>query len=422
MTAEIVTIGTEIILGNIVNTHAQFLSEKMAGLGVNVYYHVSVGDNKSRIIDSVSAALSRSDIVFVCGGLGPTTDDITSESVVCAMRNSGAENIELALHQPTLDKIKKAFTDRKLEMPQNNINQAILPSKTPSLGGSCYVEDIKVVDNRSGFAPGVIINLHFPKKSAIIILLPGPPSELIPMAELDIIPFLSDYTEAKLVSKTLKIFGVGESRVAEILGELTDSSDPTVALYAKEFEVHCRVSSRSAELVDGMVSKISQLLGDSVYGIDVPDLPSVLVGKLRQQGKKAVLAESITGGKIADLIVSVSGASDVLELGMVTYSNTAKADMLGVSPSTIERCGVVSAEVAEQMAEGTLAFSDADIGLGISGYADGDRAGLVYIGIATKLGTKSYEFKLSRNLDNERERIRLLAAYNALWLIYKTLG
>jgi competence/damage-inducible protein CinA C-terminal domain len=422
MTAEIVTVGTEIVLGNIVNTHARFLSEKMADLGVNVYCHVSVGDNKGRIIDAVSAAVNRSDIVFVCGGLGPTTDDITSESVVCALRDFGVGNIELLLHQPTLDRIKKAFTDRGIPMTQNNINQAILPCKTHDSDGGCRIKDVKVVDNHAGFAPGVIINLQFPKKSVIIILLPGPPSELVPMTERDIIPFLSDYTDTKLISKTVKIFGIGESRVAEILGERTESNNPTVALYAKEFEVHCRVSSKDAAKVDGMTEEISRLLGGTVYGINSPDLPTVLVEKLKQQNKKVAIAESITGGKIADLIVSVPGASDVFEFGLVTYSNAAKAALLGVLPKTIEQNDVVSAAVAEEMAVGiqkkARTISAADIGIGITGYA---HTGLVYIAVATDTGVKCYELKLSRNLENERERIRLRAAYNALWLIYKTL-
>ena len=422
MTAEIITVGTEIVLGNIVNTHARFLSEKMADLGVNVYHHVSVGDNKDRITDAVSAATNRSDIVFVCGGLGPTTDDITSESVVCTFQKLGADNIKLSLHQPTFDRIKKAFAERGITMSQNNANQAMLPYKTQNSESSCHVKDIKVVDNHAGFAPGVIINLHFPKKSVIIILLPGPPSELVPMTKRDIIPFLSDYTDTRLISKTVKFFGVGESRVAEILGERTDSTDPTVALYAKEFEVHCRVSSKDAAKVDGMTEEISRLLGDTVYGINSPNLPTVVVKKLKRQNKKIAIAESITGGKIADLIVSVSGASDVFELGLVTYSNAAKSALIGVSPKTIEQNDVVSAAVAEEMAVGVLKkareLSTTDIGVGITGYA---HTGLVYIAVATDAGTKSYEFKLSRSLDNERERIRLLAAYNALWLIYKTL-
>ncbi len=400
--------GTELLLGQIVNTNAQYLSQKLASLGIDLYFQTTVGDNLNRLKSAIDIASKRADILIFTGGLGPTSDDITKEAV-CEYLGK-----KLILDQEILNKIENYFKHRGARMPDINKKQAYVP------------EGAIVLENKYGTAPGFIIE----ENNKIAILLPGPPFEMQPMFEEYVVPYLEKFSKEKIYSRVLKFIGIGESSIEERLRDfIQNQSDPSLALYAKPFEVELRISTKKSseplakDLLDQIESKVRSLLGEYIYGVDNQTLEEVIVEMLLQKGLKVSVAESCTGGLICNKITNVPGASNVFDRGFITYSNEAKVKELGVSEEALKNFGAVSHEVAKQMAQGALNNSLADIAISTTGIAGPTGAtktkpvGLVYIGIATKNYVDSFEFKFS----GDRLRIKEIASKAALDVLRRTL-
>ncbi len=405
MVAEIICIGTEILLGDIINTNGAFLSKELASLGIDMYHQSVVGDNAGRLKDSLILALSRSDVVLTTGGLGPTCDDLTKKTIADYF------GLGLVLHEPSVKKMEELFKRREWPMTPNNMLQALVPE-----GSTVFLND-------NGLAPGVAVE----NDGKTVIMMPGPPSEMQPMFLERISPYLQQKTGGVIRSKTLYIFGMGESSVEDTLRDLmVSSTNPTVAPYAKQGEVEVRVSAKAAgereaqALIDPVVAQIRQTLGDVVYGVDVGSMQNALVLALKEKGLVAATAESCTGGLVSAAITGIPGASDVFAGGVCTYTNELKMKLLGVSEQTLQEKGAVSPETARQMAEGIRKVTDADIGVGITGIAgpDGGSAekpvGLVYIAVSSGKHSEVKKLLLARGHKNERNAIRSLAALNAL--------
>ena len=405
MIAEIICIGTEILLGDIVNTNGAFLSKELAALGIDMYHQSVVGDNAGRLKKSLELALSRSDVVLTTGGLGPTYDDLTKKTIADYF------GVKLVLHEPSVKKMEELFKMRDWPMTPNNMLQALVPE-----GGTVFFND-------NGLAPGVAVE----KGGKTVIMMPGPPSEMRPMFLQRISPYLQQKTGGVIRSKTLYIFGMGESSVEDTLRELmTTSTNPTVAPYAKQGEVEVRVSAKAANeqeaeaLINPVVSNIRQILGDVVYGVDVGSMQNALVQTLKEKNLVAATAESCTGGLVSAAITGIPGASDVFTGGVCTYTNELKVKLLGVSEQTLKDKGAVSPETAQQMADGVRKLTGADIGVGITGIAGpgGGSAekpvGLVYVAVSSNAHSEVKKLLLSRGHKNERNMIRELAALNAL--------
>lgn len=392
MICEIVAVGTEILLGDILNTNAQYLSRELSDLGISVYFQSVVGDNHDRLVFSAKQALSRSDIVIFSGGLGPTSDDITKETVAEVL------GLDLKLHEESFKKIKDFFKNRN--MAPDNKKQAFLP------------EDAMVLPNLNGTAPGFL----YERDGKIVIVLPGPPNELKVMFENFVRPYLAKKSNCVIKSKFLRIFGVGESSAAERIKDLiSNSENPTVAPYAKPTESLFRVTARGKDEIDAdrMIKETEQKIRDEfgidVYGENEDTLEQVTVDLLIKNNLKIATAESCTAGLIASKIGGVSGASSILEESFVTYANSAKMRLVGVNGQTLKEHGAVSAEVAEQMAKGAREAANADIGVsatGIAGPTGGTEekpVGLVYIGVSDKDKTVSYKLNLSYSRNKNRE-------------------
>ncbi len=405
MVAEIICIGTEILLGDIINTNGAFLSKELASLGIDMYHQSVVGDNAGRLKDSLILALSRSDVVLTTGGLGPTCDDLTKKTIADYF------GLGLVLHEPSVKKMEELFKRREWPMTPNNMLQALVPE-----GSTVFLND-------NGLAPGVAVE----KDGKTVIMMPGPPSEMQPMFSERISPYLQQKTGGVIRSKTLYIFGMGESSVEDTLRDLmVSSTNPTVAPYAKQGEVEVRVSAKAAgereaqALIDPVVAQIRQTLGDVVYGVDVGSMQNALVLALKEKELVAATAESCTGGLVSAAITGIPGASGVFAGGVCTYTNELKMKLLGVSEQTLQEKGAVSPETARQMAEGIRKVTDADIGVGITGIAgpDGGSAekpvGLVYIAVSSDKHSEVKKLLLSRGHKDERNAIRSLAALNAL--------
>ncbi len=407
MNAEIIAVGTELLLGQIVNTNAQYISERLGEAGVGVYFETVVGDNPERLTSALSLALSRADILIITGGLGPTADDLTKETAAALC---GAK---LVLHQPSLDAMKEFFSKLGRVMTDNNIKQAMMP------------EGCIILKNDYGTAPGCILQ----KDNKYIILMPGPPREMKPMFDGQVLPFLKNLHGKGIHSRVLRIFGIGESALEEQIRDLTQSANPTVAPYAKEGEVTLRITasaSSSAEaesLIASVEAQIRRRIGNRVYATgDNSSMASTVGNLLLRAGKTIAVAESCTGGMIASMLIDVPGISKVFTEGIVTYSNEAK-ERLGVSHSTIAKFGAVSPETAKEMAQCIRLRSESDIGIsttGIAGPGGGSVSkpiGLVYIGISTKHKTSAIQL----NLAGDRARIRRSAALHALNAVRVTL-
>ncbi len=405
MIAEIICIGTEILLGDIVNTNGAFLSKELAALGIDMYHQSVVGDNAERLKGSLSLALSRSDVVLTTGGLGPTYDDLTKKTIADYF------GLGLVLHEPSVKKMEALFKRREWPMTPNNMLQALVP------------EGSTVFFNDNGLAPGVAVA----QNGKTVIMMPGPPSEMRPMFLERISPYLQQQTGGVIRSKTLYIFGMGESSVEDTLRELmTTSTNPTVAPYAKQGEVEVRVSAKAASereaeaLIDPVVSQIRQTLGNVVYGVDVGSMQNALVMALKEKGLVAATAESCTGGLASAAITGIPGASGVFAGGVCTYTNELKMKLLGVSEQTLKEKGAVSPDTAQQMAEGVRKLTGTDIGVGITGIAGPDGGttekpvGLVYIAVSSDKHSEVKKLLLSRGHKDERNAIRSLAALNAL--------
>ena len=412
-TAEILCVGTELLLGDIVNTNAAFLSRELAALGLGVYRHTAVGDNPQRLAKALEEALERADLVITSGGLGPTYDDLTKETVAAAF------GLSLELHGHSLKRIEDYFARLGRVMTPNNAKQAMMP-----VGATVF-------DNDYGTAPSLAVTDKDTGKT--VIMLPGPPGELIPIFRQKIAPYLRERTDAVLVSKNIHIFGMGESAVEDKIRDImTESENPTVAPYCKEGEVRLRVTAKAdsetaaAELCDGMIEKIlSTEVGKFVYGIDVDSLERALVGKLIEKGRTLCCAESCTGGLIAQRVTDVSGCSAVFFGGCVTYTNEMKMALLGVREETLDKYTAVSPQTAMEMARGARLRLGTDIAVSATGYAgptggtESDPVGTVYIGLSTEKG-EEYR-RLSLPSMRSREYIRIVSASNALHMALKAI-
>lgn len=403
---ELISVGTEILLGDILNTDAQFLSQELAKLGISVMHQSTVGDNAQRLMNLLAEAAERSDIIILSGGLGPTPDDITKE-VCCEFFNK-----EMYLHEESLEKMKAFFKGRGREMPENNIKQAMLP-----VGCTVFV-------NNNGTAPGLAME----KDGTHLLLLPGPPRELKAMFFESALPYLKQFSDKIIISHSIRTFGIGESAMAEKTADMMDMQNPTVAPYAKDGEALLRVTAmadseeQAEELCKPVIDEIKSRLGDVVYGIDYTCIEEAVVELLKKNGLKVATAESCTGGFVAKRITNVSGSSDVIECGIVSYSNRIKNKILGVSADDLERYGAVSETVARQMAEGAVKISDADIAVSVTGIAgpngdgSGKPVGLIYIGLADGESSWVTELNTSRT---DRDYNRYVAASTALNMIRK---
>ena len=405
MIAEVICIGTEILLGDIVNTNSAFLARELAALGIDMYHQSVVGDNAQRLKESLILALKRADVVITTGGLGPTYDDLTKKTVADYF------GIGMEMHEPSVKKIETLFERLGRTMTPNNLLQAQVPQ-----GSTVFFND-------TGFAPGIAVE----QDGKTVIMMPGPPSEMRPMFMDRISLYLQRKTGGMIRSKTLYIFGMGESQVEDTLRELMLASiNPTVAPYAKQGEVQVRVSAKAQSeqeaqaLIDPVVAQVKRMLGDVVYGVDVGSLQNALVQTLTEKKLIAATAESCTGGLVSAAITDISGASAVFAGGVCTYTNALKTKLLGVSEDTLATVGAVSAETAQQMAKGVRTLTGADIGVGITGIAgpgggsDEKPVGLVYVAVSSEAHSEVKKLMLARGHKDERGIIRNAATLNAL--------
>lgn len=403
MVVEIVCVGTELLLGNIVNTNAAFLAERCAALGLSCYYQSVVGDNEERLSEMLRTAMNRSDVVILCGGLGPTPDDLTKET---AARVCG---LPLAEDAHTRAMIETCFEKSQWKViPDNNWKQAEVP------------EGAIVIDNHNGTAPGLIIETN----GKTVILLPGPPNELIPMFENDVAAYLSRLQPEIIYSKMVKLAGIGESQVAEEIGDLIQQqTNPTIATYAKTGEVHLRVTAMAGseeeakKLIKPMVRELKERFGTYIYSVKENEtLEEAVVRLLAKHGLSLTTAESCTGGLLSGRLVNVPGVSEVLKQGFVTYSDKSKRKLLDVSKATLKKYGAVSEETVKEMAKGGVFATDSDVCVAITGIAgpDGGSAekpvGTVYIGcyINDRLTVEKYLFKGNRAKIREYSVVRAL--------------
>ncbi len=408
MNAELIAVGTEILLGDIVNTDAQVISQGLSELGINVFYQTVVGDNPARLRHVVETARDRADIIITTGGLGPTLDDLTKETLAAVFGK------KMALHQPSLDRIKGFFQTIGREMTPNNEKQAWLP------------EGCTVFTNEWGTAPGCAFEAY----GKHVLMLPGPPRECNPMWKECAMPYLYKLAGGCIVSRNIRVFGLGESNMEAILHDMMEQSkNPTIAPYAKTSECFARVTAKAdtpaecEKLLEPVVEKICGLLGEDVYGVDVDSLEQVVGDGLRQRGMTLAVAESCTGGLLSKRITDVPGCSDYYLGGVCSYANEVKMNLLGVKKETLDTLGAVSPEVAEQMAEGVAKALGADVGVGITGVAgpgggtEEKPVGLVYISV----WHKGQHFTRKMKAANGRDRIRMQAASTALDLIRRNI-
>ena len=403
LNCEILSIGTELLLGDIANTDAQAIAQTLSGLGINVYFQTVVGDNPGRIKEAVALARSRADLIVTTGGLGPTYDDITKQTLAESF------GLPLVLHEPSLARIKGYFARSDRPMTENNISQAMLPQGCTAL------------ENDWGTAPGVA----FEAEGKVVIMLPGPPRECEPMLRERVVPYLQSRSDAVLVSRNIRIVGLGESAMESMLhDQITGMQNPTVAPYAKTHECLLRVTAKAAteaeayQMTEPVVADLCRQLGDVVYGVDVPSLEAAVLARMEERGLTLSAAESCTGGMFGQRVTSVPGASAVWMGGVCTYSNELKTHLLGVDAGVIGQQGAVSGLVARQMAEGVRRLCGTDLGVGITGVAgpaasEQKPVGLVYIAVADAEGAVVRELHLGR----ERERVRIAAVVTALDLV-----
>ena len=408
MKAEIIAIGTEILLGDIVNSNAQYLAQELASLGIDMHYQQVVGDNENRIIHAFDEAYSRSDIIITTGGLGPTGDDLTKEVAAKYF------NKKLLQHEESVKKIKDYFKFRERKMTENNLKQGLIPEGTI------------VINNDNGTAPGVIIE----EKDKIMVILPGPPKEMKPMFEEIVKPYLQKRTDSVLVSKVIKILGIGESAVAEELKDIMAAqTNPTIAPYAKEVGVMLRITAKAnneeeaIKLIEPIEREIKDRLGENVYATEDVSIEDVVAKLLVEKKLTISTAESCTGGMIAATLINYPGISEVFLEGAVTYSNEAKHNRLGVKNETLEKYGAVSEETAKEMAIGIAKNAGTDVSIvttGIAGPGGGTEekpVGLVYIGVYVK-----GEVEVQRCIFNgNRSRVRQQATTTGLDMLRRKL-
>ena len=409
-TAEIIAVGTELLLGNIANTNAQAISQSLSTLGINVFWHTVVGDNPERLKEALDVARRRADILITTGGLGPTYDDLTKQTICEAFGK------RLVLHPDILEEIRTFYqASLHVPMPENNTQQAELP------------EGCVVFDNPVGTAPGCA----FESEGVHVLLLPGPPHEMETMLRRHVEPYLRGLSREVIVSHDIMTFGMGESSVEELLREkMTHMANPTLATYAKPHEVRLRATAKadSVEAAEAMLAPVWEMvrdtLGDVVYGVDVSGLPEACMGLLIKNNMTFATAESCTGGQVAQAITALPGASKVYRGGVVSYWTEVKGRVLGVPQEILDKFGAVSEPCAKAMAEGARNITGADLAVSVTGVAGPDPdergvpVGIVYIGLATPDGTFCRKLDTGRR---HRDRIRGVAANHAFDLIRRYL-
>ncbi len=410
LVAEIIAVGTELLLGNTANTDAQDVSQVLSELGIHCYFHTTVGDNDGRVKQAIEIAKGRADIIITTGGLGPTYDDMTKQTVCEAFHTP------LVLHEPSWQRIVDYFKKINRPLTNNNRQQAMLP------------EGCTIMQNDWGTAPGCA----FEADGKHILMLPGPPHECRAMLKNCAMPYLAKLCGQTIVSRKVKIFGMGESQVEDLVADyIKNAANPTIAPYAKDGECFLRVTA-SAEnhdtafaITEPAVKRLQEILGDVVYGIDVETLEEVVLELLKKHGKTLAVAESCTGGMLASRITSLSGSSQVFLGGAVTYTNKMKNVLLGVPLELLKKHGAVSRPVAEEMARGICTVTGADFGIGITGLAgpQGDGSdnpvGTVHIALFERqTGEISH---IEGVFGDERRRIRTMSSSTALNMLRKKL-
>lgn len=408
MKCEIIAVGTEVILGDILNSNSQYLAKELANLGIDVYYHEAVGDNKERILECFKKSLDRSDMIITTGGLGPTKDDMTKELAAEFF------DMKMCLHEESLQKIKDYFKRMGREFVKSNEKQAYFP------------KEAIILDNENGTAPGAI----FEKDNKTIIVLPGPPKEMEPMFQNHVKKYLEKRTGDTIVSEVLRVFGIGESSAEKKLQDLIDNGkNPTIAPYAKEGEVIFRITAKAKneeearKLINPIKEEVCNRLGDAVYNTGDTTLQDTVSEMLVNKNMTIGVSESCTGGLLSSKLIEYPGISKVFLEGAVTYSNEAKMRTLSVKKETLEKFGAVSHETAREMAEGIAKRTGARIGIsttGIAGPTGGteDRpVGLVYFGIYVDGKVKSYKHIFT----GDRNSVRNRASMTALDIIRKSL-
>ncbi len=407
--AEILCIGTEILMGDIVNTNAAFIAKELTGLGIDVYHQSVVGDNPKRLQEALSLAFSRADIVITTGGLGPTYDDLTKETIAEYFHR------ELVCDPASLQRIESYFASIDRPMTENNKKQAMMP------------KGAIILRNDNGTAPGCIIE----GDGKTAIMLPGPPREMSAMFLDSVVPYLKQGSDHSLFSHNLHFYGIGESQLEDILRPLMEKSlNPTIAPYAKTGEVMLRVTAsakteaEAEEKMAPVIQQIKEQVGAYLYGIDVDSLQEAVVALLSEKGLTVATAESCTGGKVSEALTQISGASKVFECGICAYSNRIKEELLSVKKETLQKFSAISAETAVEMAKGIRKVTGADIGVSITGNAgplpsEGKPVGLVYLAVESDAFSKVIETHYGRKDKDLRELIRHRSTLAALDLIMK---
>ena len=409
-TAELIAVGTELLLGNIANTDAQMLSEGLSALGITVHYHTVVGDNPQRLKEALEIARKRADIIITTGGLGPTYDDLTKQTIAEAFGR------KLVLHEDILAEIRGYFERKRgQKMPENNIQQAMLP------------EGCTVFTNPVGTAPGCAIE----EDGTHVLMLPGPPFECRYMFENRAVQYLSGLTDGIIVSHKLRIFGMGESAVDEKVHDLTAAANPTLAPYARVGECMLRATAKAEtaekaeEMLEPLMNEVKNRLGDVIYGVDVEDLDEVVTSILKERGLTLSAAESCTGGLFSKHMTDLPGSSAYFRGGIVSYATDLKHSILGVNSETLEKHGAVSEETAREMAEGCRKVCGSDLAIAITGVAGpdkddrGNEVGTVYIALAHQDGTICK--KIFAGFGRGRGRVRSSAVQHTFDLLRRFL-
>ncbi len=413
MRAEIIAVGTELLLGQIVNTNAQYLSQGLAAIGIDVYFQTVVGDNEQRLRHAIEIARGRADILIFTGGLGPTQDDLTKDALAAYLGR------RLVLHEPSMAKIEQMFASRGIHMVESNRRQALM------------LEDCDPLPNRTGLAVGNALA----EGGTRYILLPGPPREMKPMFDGPAKEWLRAQLGDRdpLFSRVLRFAGIGESALEDALLGLIDSqSDPTIAPYAKEGEVAIRISTKARDAaeadrrIDETVARVEELVGQFIYAREDVPIEQAVIAKLRNLDRTAAAAESCTGGLLAELLTDVIGSSNAFAGGVVTYTNAMKHALLGIPLAQLEgpgAPGAISRETAAAMAERVMNIAGSDYGISTTGVAgpatsEGKPVGLVYIAIAERgRPTDVHELQLSGG----RSMIRIRAAKQALYWLWRAI-
>ncbi len=406
MTAEILCVGTELLLGDIVNTNAAYIARELARIGIDLYHQTVVGDNPERLKRALNDAFDRADLVVTTGGLGPTFDDVTKETVAAYFGKKMVRN------QEAMDRIASYYEKRGIELTDNTKKQADLP------------EGCIVFQNNHGTAPGLAME----GKGKVVIMLPGPPSEMIPMFDDSAVPYLMQYSGKTIVSSTIHFFGIGESLLESRMHEyMLAHSNPSVAPYAKDGEVQVRVTAsahtreEAEAMIQPVVEEICRDYGKYLYGVDIGTMQNALVQELRKKGLTIAVAEGCSGGNVVKRITEVPGSDQVFEMGVVTNTVRAREKLAGVKAETMAQYGVYSEETAREMAEGIRNRSGADIGIAITGRTGlesdtvGEDLGLVYVAVDSEAYRHVTKVDLAGNRKAQSEFVRYVGSSSALW-------